>query len=158
MNYPFNLISKWPYLRKTVEWSGYYCWSFNISIIKQLLNIKCFATFNILRSLSTLKFKLCTGIHSLLLRTVNPAYFDLIGHLNHFDIDERCQTAEADQPKNQTDASQQQQSFSKIFKFWEGTIWPLITLGYSPASEYLLLGDMRVSKLCQDSFLGALSL
>lgn len=32
--------------------------------------------------------------------TVNPTSFDLIGQLNHFDVDERCETAEADQAKN----------------------------------------------------------
>ncbi len=40
-----------------------------------------------------IKLKLCAGIHSLLLWTVNPAYFELIAHLNYFDIDEHSQTA-----------------------------------------------------------------
>jgi len=48
------------------------------------------------RTFPPLKLK-HVGIHTHL-----PAFFDLIGHLSHFDIDERCQTAEPDQPKNVT--------------------------------------------------------
>ncbi len=36
------------------------------------------------------KLMLLAGIRALLLWTVNPDYFDLIGHLNNFDIDEHC--------------------------------------------------------------------
>lgn len=65
----------------TVCIPGYNCQSFNISRVWHLSNIKRFATSILPCSLSTLR----SGIHAVLLWTVNCAYFDLIGHLNHFD-------------------------------------------------------------------------
>ncbi len=40
--------------------------------------------------LTLLSFNIKLTICALLLWTVNPAYFDLIGQLNYFDIDKRC--------------------------------------------------------------------
>ncbi len=39
-----------------------------------------------------------------------PTVYNLIGQLNHFDIDEHCEVAEAGQPKNVT--------FKTWFWFW----------------------------------------
>lgn len=53
-------------------------------------------------SLSQLNLKGYVGVHTCLLWTVRFATFDLIFHLSHVDIDERCKTAEGDQSKNIT--------------------------------------------------------
>ncbi len=68
---------------RVVCFTEYNCRSFNISIIKQLTNIKWLAASSLPRSL--LMLSILTALW-----TLNPAYFDLIGQFNYFDIDKRC--------------------------------------------------------------------